>query len=207
MEFDLRILNVVHYPNYMRLLWWKTYAIWRLRMRGVSMGVSVRLLGSPIVSLKKGSNIVLGDRVVLCSNSDYTALGVNHPVILRTLTRGAEITIGNDVGISGATICAAEGITIGEQCLIGANVTIVDTDFHQPHPMNRRYSNEPSNVRTSAVNIGRNVFIGMGSIILKGVMIGENSIIGAGSVVSRNVPPNSVVAGNPAVVIKQIGDT
>ena len=54
------------------------------------------------------------------------------------------------------------------------------------------------------MKIGKNVFIGMGSIILKGTQIGDNTVIGAGSVVSGVIPSNVVVAGNPAKVIREI---
>src|SRR6201981_1609889 len=57
-------------------------------------------------------------------------------------------------------------------------------------------------LKTGPVKIGDNVWIGMNAVILKGVMIGENSVVAAGSVVTKSVEPNTVVAGNPAVVMK-----
>jgi maltose O-acetyltransferase len=60
--------------------------------------------------------------------------------------------------------------------------------------------------KVGKVTIGRKTFIGAGSIILPGVTIGDNVIIGAGSVVSKNIPDNSVAAGNPAVVIGSTSD-
>ncbi|MEP6955368.1 MAG: DapH/DapD/GlmU-related protein, partial [Chthoniobacterales bacterium] len=59
-------------------------------------------------------------------------------------------------------------------------------------------------LRSAPVVIGDNVWIGMNAIILKGVTIGENSVVAAGAVVSKSVPANVVVAGNPAVVVKQL---
>lgn len=58
--------------------------------------------------------------------------------------------------------------------------------------------------RVSSLNIGAGSFLGAGSIILPGVVIGNNSIVGAGAVVTKNTPPNTVVAGNPARIIKKI---
>src|SRR5690348_14836280 len=156
-------------------------AAWKLRLRalGVGLGRSVVLYGMPVVSLFPGSEIRIGSHVVLCSWSRHTALGVNHPTVLRTLARGARLTIGDHVGISGGAICAAESVTIGAYSMLGANVTVADTDFHPLAALNRRYSQ--AGVGTSPVRIGENVFLGTGTMVLKGVHIGDNSVIGAGS--------------------------
>ncbi len=171
-----------------------------LRQSGVTIGGECTFYGAPIVSRYKSSTIEIGSRVVLCSESRYTALGVNHPVVLRTLGQGAKLKIGNDVGISGGTICAASEVSIGDFTMMGANVTIADTDFHPLLPENRRYSGE--GILSAPVIIGRNVFIGAGSFILKGVRIGENSVIGASSVVTRDIPANVIAAGNPCKVLR-----
>src|SRR5262249_5063203 len=76
-----------------------------------------------------GSRIRLGRNVALCSWSRYTVLGGVHPTILRAMLAGAELVVGDDVGMSGATIRAAQRIEIGARCPLGANVAIVDTDF------------------------------------------------------------------------------
>ncbi len=172
-----------------------------LRLEGVIYGDDLTVHGVPIVSRADKSRIVLGARVVLVSDSHYTALGVNHPVVLRTLRPGATLVIGDDVGISGGAICAASSITIGSRCLLGANVTIADTDFHSLEVENRRYNDSPERVASAPVAIGENVFIGMNSIVLKGVTIGRNSVIGGGSVVTQNIPPDSVAAGVPCRVV------
>lgn len=174
----------------------------QLRRKGVVMGDVLHFHGLPIVSMAEGSSISLGDRVVLCSESESTALGVSRPVILRTLNPGARISIGDDVGLSGTVICAATRIEIGAECLIGADVQIVDTDFHSVAPQGRCHGNPDTQVLSAPVKIGRNVFIGAGVRVLKGVSIGDNSVIGAASVVTRDVPDNAVAAGNPARVIR-----
>lgn len=191
---------------YYKLLktWWGVTVPFRLRVLGVRFGSGVQFLGMPIVSLVPGSTIRLGDRVVLCSDSRFTALGVNHPVVLRTLRPGAEIFIGNDTGISGGTICSAVSVNISKECMFGANVTIADTDFHAIKPDNRRFNDNQGDIACSPVTIGDNVFIGTGSIVLKGVNIGNNSVIGGGSLVIKNVSENTIVAGNPAAMIRTI---
>jgi len=179
-------------------------ARWKLRAVGVKYGERLVLYGAPIVSAAENSRIQIGRGVVLCSWSTHTALGVNHPVVLRTLASGAELVIGDDVGVSGGTICAAKRVVVGSETLLGANVAISDTDFHPLYPDNRRYDNDPSQVSSAEVVIGDNVFIGMNSMILKGVRIGSNSVIGAGSVVTSHIPENVIAAGNPCRVLRTI---
>jgi len=185
-------------------LWWSITVPFRLRASGVHCGSGVQFLGMPIVSLIPGSTIRLGDRVVLCSDSRFTALGVNHPVVLRTLRSGAEIVIGNDTGISGGTVCAAVSVNIGKECMFGANVTVADTDFHAIKLDNRRFNNKKEDMAWAPVIFGDNVFIGTGSIILKGVEIGNNSIIGGGSLVIKNIGENTIAAGNPTKIIRSL---
>lgn len=184
--------------------WWQLYVPYRLKIMGVSVGKGARFYGMPIVQLTPGSTITIGDRVVLCSDSRFTALGVNHPVVLRTLRPNANITIGDDTGISGGAICAAISIQIGKECLLGANVTIVDTDFHAIKPDGRRYNNNTIEIAAAAVTVEDNVFIGTGAIVLKGVIIGHNSVIGAMSAVSQSVPRNEIWAGKQAGPIKKL---
>lgn len=106
--------------------------------------------------------------------------------------------------MSGGSICAASSIRIGAGCLIGANVTLADTDFHAISPSNRRYNSNPDEIAVAPIVIEDNVFIGADVFILKGVTVGKNSVIGAASVVTRDVPENSVAAGNPARVVRRI---
>lgn len=163
----------------------------------------VDVIGKPLIHTAPQSEISLGNGVCLISAGFATALGVNHPVVLRTLRAGAVIRIGDRVGLSGGSICAAKTIEIGDDTLIGANVTIADTDFHSLDPWNRGGHGDP-HVNAESVTIGCRVFIGMNAVILKGITIGDNSVVGAGSVVTRNVPPNCIVAGNPARLIRNL---
>lgn len=199
-----KLFSIRRYPEYLRLAWWRTVVPYSLHRAGLQIGEEVKFFGSPIVSLVPGSKIIICDRVNVCSRSEYTALGVNHPVILRTLRKGAAIEIGADTGISGTSICAATGISIGAHCLLGANVTITDTDFHAINPINRRYNNAADEIAMAPVVIEDNVFIGANSIVLKGVRIGKDSVIGAGAIVTRNIQPGSIVVGSSANVIRTV---
>ncbi len=92
------------------------------------------------------------------------------------------------------------GIRIGRDCLFGAQVEIFDSDFHDLDPA-RRVGGSP---KTAPVEIGDNVFVGMGVRILKGVTIGSDSVVGAGSVVTGPIPAGVIAAGNPARVIREL---
>ena len=108
------------------------------------------------------------------------------------------IHLGKEVFINaGCKFQAQGGIYIGDKSLIGHN-TIIATINHDVFPENRR------DLIPKRVIIGKNVWIGSGSIILPGVSIGDNAIIGAGSVVTKDIPKNSIAVGNPAKVIKNI---
>jgi acetyltransferase-like isoleucine patch superfamily enzyme len=173
----------------------------RLRSLGVELAADVTLYGEPIVSLADPSRISVGSGVVLCSESERTALGVSRPCILRTLRPGAAIVIGPESGLSGTVICAAVSVSVGRECLFGADVLVADTDFHPLKAAGRRHSDEVDDIPAAAIVIGDNVFIGARSMILKGVHVGENSVIGAGSVVVSDIPPNVMAAGVPARVL------
>jgi acetyltransferase-like isoleucine patch superfamily enzyme len=149
---------------------------------------------------KRGS-ISIGKHFVACSNPRHNSLGVFQKVTLKTLRPEARIIIGDHVGISGATVSAADEIKIGSHVLIGTGVIITDSDAHPIHPLDRRGSGE---AEAQKVSIEDDTFIGARALILKGVTIGRGSVVGAGSVVTRNVMPFSIVAGNPA---KVVGDT
>jgi len=170
---------------------------------GVIYSRGLSAIGAPVVHIFPSSEIRLGQSVTLISVSFGTALGVNHPVVLRTLAPGAKIIIGDRVGISGGSICAARLIEIGDDTMLGANVTIADTDFHSLHPAHRRGHLHPT-VGVAEVRIGKRVLIGTNAMVLKGVSIGDNSIIGAGSVVTKSVPENCIAAGNPCRVIRAL---
>ena len=172
--------------------------------KNVKHSKAITFTGLPIVSGSEMGEITIGDRVVLCSRSYVTALGVRSPVIMRILSPNATISIGSDVGLSGTVICAAKSIAIGERCLFGADVMVFDTDFHNPEPKNRRFSTPDWDRISKPVSIGNDVFIGTRSIIMKGVTIGDGAIIGAGSVVVSDVPANSIAAGSPAKFIKNL---
>jgi NDP-sugar pyrophosphorylase family protein len=171
-------------------------------LAGVRWGHGWRLYGMPIVQKHRRSTMILGDNLELRSIPHSNALGPFHPVLLTTRRPGSELIIGRGFGMTGGTICAEECITIGDDVWVGANTTITDTDFH-PLNLETRLA-RPLDGATAPVVIEDGVFIGMQSLILKGVTIGTRSVIGAGSVVTQNIPSGVIAAGNPARVIRPL---
>jgi acetyltransferase-like isoleucine patch superfamily enzyme len=119
----------------------------------------------------------------------------------------AELVIGDRVSLNYRNIVSAiKSVRIGDDTLIAGDVAIFDNTNHPVSPA-RRLARAGVTVNEAApVVIGRNVWIGIGSIIMRGVTIGDNSVVAAGSVVTKSVPPNTLVAGNPATPIRQLTD-
>ena len=167
---------------------------------GVPWGQGWRIFGSPIIQRHRGSTIALGDGLTLRSWKRSNPLAPTQPVVLATRSASSSVHIGDNCGLTGSVIVAEDHISVGDRVLIGANVTITDTDFHPLDPQERQ---EDINAgRSAPIAIGDDVFIGMNSLILKGVAIGNGSVVGAGSVITQDVPAHTIVAGNPASVIR-----
>ena len=116
-------------------------------------------------------------------------------------TGGENIRVGRNVFINqNCTMYDLGGIDIADDVMIGPNVSII-TSGHPVEPSRRR-----AFVTAKPIVIERNVWIAAGATIIGGVTVGENSVVAAGSVVTQDVPPNTLVGGNPARVIRSIGD-
>jgi len=185
--------------------WWGR---WCLLVSGVAYGKNLKIYSAPLVVRHFNSSIVLGDDVTIINNSMENPAGIAHKTVLAAAADGARLMIGNNVGISGAVIYARREIIIKNNVNIGAGARIYDTDFH-PIDRYKRRINDQDSIPCAPVLIEDDVWIGAYSFILKGVTIGEGAIVAAGSVVVRNVPPNTLVGGSPAKVLKtlkQAGD-
>lgn len=192
--------------------WKATNEIWRLLLlpiarlhfvwHGVRWRSGWRIFGLPLIQRHRQSQISIGPGMIMRSWTGSNPLAPNHRVVLATRDAGALIEIGANCGLTGTTIVAAERVTLGDNVQVGANCTIVDTDFHPLTPEER--DRDFLAGAHCPVIIEDDVFIGMNSLILKGVTIGRRSVIGAGSVVTRDVPPGVIVAGNPAQFVKEL---
>lgn|SRR5574341_787803 len=153
---------------------------------------------APDVKLGQGVKIYAFVNLYGCEIGDDSKIGT-----FVEIQRGARI--GKRVKISSHTfIC--EGVTIGDEVFIGHNVSFINDKYP-------RSTNEDGSLQTDAdwqletTLVKRRASIGTGSTILCGVTIGESAIVGAGSVVTHDVPDHTIVAGNPARILRRINES
>jgi acetyltransferase-like isoleucine patch superfamily enzyme len=114
---------------------------------------------------------------------------------------GLDIRVGRNVFVNqNCTFYDLGGLDIGDDVMIGPNVSLITTG-HGIEPSQRR-----NVVIAKPIVIERNVWIAAGATVIGGVTVGENAVVAAGSVVTRDAPPNTLVAGNPARVIRSIAE-
>lgn len=135
--------------------------------------------------IRNNGFIELGDTVKIFSGVKLSVYGTDHRAMLKI---GSHVSIGDRTEIH-----CGKNIAIGDHCVIAWDVVILDHDYHR--------LNSPTQVH-KPVRIEDHVWIGCRAIILKGVRIGKGSVVAAGSVVTRDVPENTLVAGNPAKIVK-----
>lgn len=143
-----------------------------------------------------GQGVVIRDFVNLygCAIGDNTRVGT-----FVEIQRG--VTIGRNCKISSHTfIC--EGVTIEDGVFVGHNVSFINDRYPRATAGGRLQTDDDWTVERTVVRHGAS--IGTGSTILCGVVIGAGAIVGAGSVVTADVPPQTIVAGSPARVIRRI---
>lgn len=163
-------------------------------VQGINFGKNVSFRGMAILFRSPGTLISIGDNCTFNSNSRFNFRGINHCCILQTAKEGS-IEIGKNCGFSGVSIVSSIGVKIGNNVLCGTNVMIGDRNDHEDiYPW----------FKPTRIEIGNNVWIGMNSVIMKGVTIGNNVIIGSNSLVTKDIPPNVIAVGSPCKPINQM---
>ncbi len=147
----------------------------------------------------KNGNLTIGDNCIVQSRISFDS-----PY--------AKVEIGDGSYVGSSHLVCHTKINIGSDVIISWGVTIFDHDSHSLSMTVRKKDvsqwingvKDWSDISIAPVSIESGVWIGYGSTILKGVQIGAGSVIAAKSVVTRNVPPNTLVAGNPARIIRKL---
>ena len=130
-----------------------------------------------------------------------SASGLDLSNFCSVVAKFGTLKFGQDVFVGiGAQIICRQAISIGDDCLIAEYVTIRDHD----HVFDLSKPTAQAGFVCQPIVIGKNVWLGAKVTILKGVTIGDNSVVGANSVVTKDIPPNSVAAGTPARVIREL---
>jgi|APEBP8051072661_1049379.scaffolds.fasta_scaffold04741_2 galactoside O-acetyltransferase len=173
----------------------------------------IRKLLSRLRGFRPGNNTRLSWRTLLHRPGGELAIGSDGLIFCRFCfdRPEARIIIGNRCFIGRSHIIAATHVEIENDVIISWGVTIVDHNSHALAAEDRADDvalwavgkKDWSKVKTAPTVLKTGCWVGFNAIILKGVTIGEGAVVGAGSVVTRDVPAHSVVAGNPARVIRQ----
>jgi acetyltransferase-like isoleucine patch superfamily enzyme len=164
----------------------------RLR-RGRRCRFGARVVANHRLAVRGPGRIEVGD-----GSNLYAFLGRTR---LYTRAPSARIVIGRNVRLNATTVQAAELVEIGDDCILG-DANLMDTDMHAVAPGRRH--DPAAEVRTAPIVLERNVWVGGQAAVLPGVRIGQNSVVGFRAVVTVDVPPNVVVAGNPARVVRSL---
>jgi len=174
-----------------------------LLLSGSTFGKNLRADGKVFLRAEKKNRINIGDNFMLNSRPGSNLVGVTNYASFQSIKEGT-IEVGNNCGFTSTVISSRTSIKIGNNVKIGGNSRIFDHDYHSLNYFERRDSlSDAQGTKSLPVVIGDDVFIGANSTILKGVTIGARCIIGTGSVVAlKNIPEDSIVAGNPAKIIK-----
>jgi acetyltransferase-like isoleucine patch superfamily enzyme len=165
-----------------------------LHLKGIKTGKNCIFVGKSMFLRFPLSNIEIGENCTFRSDKISNLIGVNRNCIISTHSDHALIMIGEGCGLSGVSIGAYDKIVLGKNVLCGANSILTDFDWHDTV-----YPSAPK-----PVIIHDNVWLGVNTVVLKGVEIGKNTIIGANSVVAKSIPANVVAAGNPCKIIKYL---
>lgn len=169
-----------------------------LRYRCASVGDRLTIEGA-IPQIFGNGRIAIGDDVVLGGRNTW--------VVGFHWSRDATLEIGDRVLIGyQTTLSVAVGLRIGDDTIMAPNVQIYDNPSHPISPARRLANDSLRCDECAPVSIGRNVWLGSNVTIMRGVTIGDGSVVAAGSIVTRDVPPRTLVAGSPAVAIRELTD-
>lgn len=205
----MRILNILlkkidsFFIKLTNAFYWRFNRI-KFNTHNIEFGRNLIVKGSIYLSINNSAQFKIGENCTIKSGDNHNPISRNIKTSI-TLEEKATLKIGNNVGLSSACLWVHDSLIIGDNVNIGADSIIMDSDAHSLNYIHRQnIATDLQNKNNKKIIIGDDVLIGMRAIILKGVTIGDRSIIGSGSVVTKDVPPDSVIGGNPAKFIKNL---
>ncbi|HEY0674393.1 MAG TPA: DapH/DapD/GlmU-related protein [Longimicrobiales bacterium] len=178
-------------------------------LRGLTKGhyyrVKFKLLGRRVIigrrfrvsgrlDIRGPGTVIFGDDCSVISSMIQITTPWTHE-------KDAVIKIGNRVLLTGTRIGCVQRVEVGDGAGL-SDARIMDSDFHSIESTDEHRGHTAG--RSKPITIGRNAWLGAGSMVLKGVTVGESAVVGAGAVVAANVPEYSVVFGNPARVVWRV---
>ncbi len=162
------------------------YSTWVVKRQLASCGAGFLARNHRMISKDRDSEIHVGKDVILDRG------------VKLWLSNGARLYIGdNSYLANGSMVLSQQEVLIGRHCSISWHVLIMDSSSYAVG-----YLGEEPQIRLGPVVIGDHVWIGCRAVILKGVSVGDGAVIANNAVVTRDVPAGSMVAGNPARVIR-----
>lgn len=164
-----------------------------------------------VITAENNSSIVIGTNTLICKNSellafDHASTIIGHNILVQKCSEISSFNHGNTeiadrttIGSYAQVRCHETQIVIGEDCMFAQNITVIAGDGH------RFFSIETDECLNNnrPIIIGKHVWVGAKSLILQGCNVGDGSIIGAGSFANKRYPNNTMMAGNPAKIIRE----
>jgi len=169
----------------------------------VTIGRRVKLYCNSRATIKLGNNVFLGDSVEIRNPGARIDIGddttICNYVVIKSSPDAGRIVIGKRVWIGQGSIIEGKDISIGDDVILAPNVHVIGGD----HGIARNWRINQQAAKTAPVVIENDVWIGSGSVVLKGVKLHEGCVVGARSVVTHDIPPYTIAVGTPARVIRE----
>lgn len=202
MRFELP--HLLRIPRRLRMIYYVHWNRIKFHICGIRFGKNMRVINKLYLQIHSTAKVEIGDDFIFTSGSNFNPLCKNIRGSIY-VPEGSKLIIGNQVGISSATLWAMQEIRIGSRVKIGGDCIIMDTDAHSLDYLIRQTPELDSrNAKSSPIIIEDDVLIGTRCIVLKGVTIGARTVIGSGSVVTKSIPADCIAAGNPCHVIRSL---
>lgn len=181
----------------------KLYTQFLKFQNNVEIGTNTKVYYRSVIfnKSKQGGGIKIGQDCIIGRSAIGYHAGMPFYTALLNDGNGSHITIGDRCRLNGVYVHAHNSIVIGNNCVFASGISIIDSNGHELYSKDRTIGRDTS----KPISIGNNVWIGLNSIILKDTTIGDNSVVAAGSVVKGHYPANSLIKGNPAIVVKNLG--